>query len=121
METKVNVEFKNIKTGFLVVFYRPEFSDSEIRKIAGLKVTEEISTKKLVERLGEKLGEKLGENEKNILKQIIKNRLITIEELSVNLKISTTAVENNLAKLKKKSLLNRVGPDKGGHWEVIEK
>jgi len=49
------------------------------------------------------------------------NKYITTKELSEHIKISTTAVDNNISKLKKKGLLRRVGPAKGGHWEVIEK
>jgi len=71
------------------------------------------------DRLGEKLGEKLGENEKGILELIAKNRFATIPELSKMLGISTTAVENNLAKLKAKKILKRIGPAKGGHWEIV--
>jgi ATP-dependent DNA helicase RecG len=44
---------------------------------------------------------------------------VTIPELSKMLKISTTAVENNIAKLKAKKILKRIGPDKGGHWEIV--
>ncbi len=69
----------------------------------------------------EKLGEKLGENEIKILDFIEQNKYVTISELSKSLKISTTAVENNLAKLKRKKVLKRVGPDKGGYWEVVKK
>ena len=67
----------------------------------------------------EKLGEKLGENRKNILALIQENKNITIPELSEKINISSTAIENNIAKLKEKGLLKRIGPDKGGHWEVI--
>ena len=74
---------------------------------------------KLGGKLGDKLGEKLGENEKRILEIIINNKFITIPELSKTLDISTTAVENNLAKLKVKNTLKRIGPDKGGHWEIV--
>jgi len=70
--------------------------------------------------LGEKLGEKLGENQKRILQLLSSNALLTIKELAEILGISTTAVENNLARLKQKNLLVRVGGDKGGHWEVIK-
>ena len=49
------------------------------------------------------------------------NKYITTKELSEHIKISTTAVGNDISKLKKKGLLRRVGPAKGGHWEVIEK
>jgi len=72
------------------------------------------------EGLGEKLGEKLGENQKRILQLLSSNALLTIKELAEILGISTTAVENNLARLKQKNLLVRVGGDKGGHWEVIK-
>ena len=48
------------------------------------------------------------------------NKFVTISELSLILKISTTAIENNLSRLKKKGILRRVGPAKGGHWEVVD-
>ncbi len=35
--------------------------------------------------------------------------------------ISTTAIDNNIARLKELKILRRVGSDKGGYWEVIEK
>ncbi len=62
---------------------------------------------------------KLGDNENRILEIIAKNKFVTIPELSRMLGISTTAVENNLAKLKVKKILKRVGPAKGGHWEMV--
>jgi len=49
------------------------------------------------------------------------NKYITTKELSEHIKISTTAVDNNISKLKKKGILRRIGPPKGGHWEVIKK
>ncbi len=67
------------------------------------------------------MGEKLGENEIKILESISSNPDVTIKQLSEALQISTTAVENNIKKLKEKNLLKRVGPPKGGHWEIIEK
>ena len=68
----------------------------------------------------EKLGEKLGENEKKILEFISQNKNITTKELSKEIGISTTAIENNITKLKEKGILKRVGPDKGGYWEIKE-
>ena len=46
---------------------------------------------------------------------------ISIVELSKKIGISTTTVENNIAKLKQKGLTKRIGPAKGGHWKIIEK
>jgi len=74
---------------------------------------------KVVERLGERLGEKLGENQIKIIKLIKENRYITTRELSGKIGISTTAIDKNIAKLKQKGLLRRIGPAKGGWWEII--
>ena len=66
----------------------------------------------------EKLGEKLGEKQKMILELLSSNSHLTINDMSKAIGISTTAIENNIARLKNKGLLIRVGGDKGGHWEV---
>jgi len=47
-----------------------------------------------------------------------KYKKITIPELSDKIRISATAVEKNIAKLKQRDLLKRIGPDKGGYWEI---
>jgi len=67
------------------------------------------------------LGEKLGENEVKIIEVMKENKYATAKELSEHIKISTTAVDNNISKLKKKGILKRIGPAKGGYWEVIKK
>lgn len=64
--------------------------------------------------------EKWGENEKKILELIDKDNTITISQIAKKLKIGTTAVENNILKLKQKGVLKRIGPDKGGYWNVVK-
>jgi Predicted transcriptional regulator containing an HTH domain and an uncharacterized domain shared with the mammalian protein Schlafen len=44
---------------------------------------------------------------------------LTTRELASSLNLTPRAVEKRLAKLKKRGLLIRVGPNKGGHWEVL--
>ncbi len=56
-----------------------------------------------------------------IVALIEKDKYISIPKLSKEIWISTTAVENNIKKLKNKRLLKRVGPAKGGYWEVLGK
>ena len=34
-------------------------------------------------------------------------------------KISQRKIKENISKLKDKGLIKRIGPDKGGHWEVL--
>ena len=107
---------------FRVTFYRDPRYSLKADKESGEKTMEKGLVEKgggKAEKIRRKLGEKLGENEKRILEIINKNKFITIPELSKTLDISTTAVENNLAKLKVKNILKRIGPDKGGHWEIV--
>jgi len=51
--------------------------------------------------------------------EIIKNKPeISAQEIANIIIISPRAVEKNIAKLKQKGLLKRIGPAKGGYWEV---
>ena len=67
----------------------------------------------------EKVTEKVTENQQKILTLIEKNKDITVVELAESIQISRKSVLENIAKLKQKHLLSRIGPDKGGHWEII--
>jgi ATP-dependent DNA helicase RecG len=55
-----------------------------------------------------------------IVKLIINNNTITSTEIAEEIGISLKGVEYHLANLKKKKLIERVGPDKGGYWKVVE-
>ena len=67
-----------------------------------------------------RLGERLGENQRKIVEIILKDRLVSIPEIAKATGISTTAVENNIAKLREKNILKRIGGARGGHWEIDE-
>ena len=47
------------------------------------------------------------------------NRL-TREQLAEKLNISPETIKKNIEKLKAKRILKRIGPDKGGHWGIID-
>lgn len=75
------------------------------------------------EKVGNKLGKKgeeMNQNQKMICVEIFRNKNITIQELSNKLGISTTAIENNIRKLKERGVLSRKGGRKAGHWEINE-
>ena len=77
---------------------------------------------RLIEKLIEKAsvnGDKLTKNKINILKLIAEDPYISKSDLSKYVGISTTAISNNIEKMRDK-YLRRVGPDKGGFWEIIE-
>ena len=71
------------------------------------------------EQLVERLVEGLAENQKKIVMLITGNPNVSKKAMAESLGISTTAIDKNLARLKQKGILRRVGPAKGGHWEVI--
>ena len=64
--------------------------------------------------------EKVTENQKRILEEVGKNKSVTANDLSVIIGISVRKIKENIKKLKKEGLLGRIGPDKGGHWEMPE-
>jgi len=69
-------------------------------------------------KLGVKLGDKLGVNRQKILELMSDNPEITIKELSEEIGISTTAIENNIKYLKEHKYIERYGSDKAGTWIV---
>ena len=55
-----------------------------------------------------------------ILELISVSPSITISEIADRLGMTTRGVDKNIKRLKEQGVIRRVGPDKGGHWEVIE-
>ena len=55
-----------------------------------------------------------------ILEQIKLNPYISREELAEVCGVTTDGIKYNIRKLRENGIIKRVGPDKGGHWEVIE-
>ena len=65
-------------------------------------------------------GKTSGKTSGKILLLIKETPEITIPEMSAVIGITERSIERNIEKLKKEGKLKRIGPDKGGHWEVIE-
>ena len=69
----------------------------------------------------EKTSEKASEKTSGKIIALIKDdAAITIERLAEYCGVTTRSIERNLKKLQQRHIIKRVGPDKGGHWEVIE-
>jgi len=64
------------------------------------------------------LGEKLTKTRNSILHLISANSKVTIVEMANHLGLSTTSIEKNIAVLKDKGLIARLGAAKGGYWLV---
>ena len=54
-----------------------------------------------------------------ILEIMIYNPHVTIEYLCEACGLTRDGLNWNIRKMKNKGLIKRVGPDKGGHWEII--
>ncbi|MCC7230623.1 MAG: putative DNA binding domain-containing protein [Fimbriimonadaceae bacterium] len=61
-----------------------------------------------------------GETSVNILNAVKENPNITIPQLAEHIGVTSRTIERNLQRLQENGRIKRVGPDKGGHWEVIE-
>ena len=72
------------------------------------------------EKWSEKWSEKdISERQKQILLLIMENPVISRKHISEIVGINQSAVQKHLTTLKEKGIIKRVGPAKGGHWEVI--
>ncbi|MEE3435163.1 MAG: HTH domain-containing protein [Treponema sp.] len=56
-----------------------------------------------------------------IIEMIKQNSEITTQEMADNLGITRRAVAKSIAKLQEQGVVRRVGADKGGHWEVLDR
>jgi ATP-dependent DNA helicase RecG len=65
--------------------------------------------------------ENLTYRQKTILDLLRKNSKKSRNKLSEELNISEATIKRELSYLSSIGLITRIGPDKGGHWEVIEK
>jgi len=70
------------------------------------------------ENFGETVGKSSVKSSVMILNIIKENPEISIPEIAKKIDLTTRAIEKNIFKLKQKSLLKRIGPAKGGYWEV---
>ena len=80
-------------------------------------MTMENTTLKTSQKQQEKTREKTREK---ILKTVKANPAITSNALAEILGISVKGVEWQIKNLKSRGIIRHVGPDKGGHWEIIK-
>ncbi|OGS20736.1 MAG: ATP-dependent DNA helicase [Elusimicrobia bacterium RIFOXYA2_FULL_39_19] len=105
LELEPMTDFKEIGSQFISIFQRKNYVVD--RKEGSL-----------IEAGSQKSSQK---SSQKIFALIQQNNNITIRELSKILKISGRAVINNINTLKATGNLKRIGPDKGGHWEILKK
>ena len=95
--------FKEVGTHFITVFKR--------------KNVDEIASSTPQKGVEEGV-ENLSANEGIIYRLIKNNPSISKREITINGRMSKKTVDYNINKLKQKGILRRIGPDKGGYWQV---
>jgi len=83
-----------------------------LRRPASVKGSVETS-----EKTSEKASEKTSEK---ILREMKINSQVTIAELADLTDVTPRSVERNIKALQQDGKLRRIGPAKGGHWEVLQ-
>ena len=78
--------------------------------------TEEISQESTLKST---LKDTLKGTQKTIVEIIISNPNVTIPEVARQLDLNPRGIAKHFKVLQDKGVIHRVGPDKGGHWEVI--
>ena len=76
-----------------------------------------VQVKKSVGKSDKKSGKK---SDKKILDHLKDYPTATLEELQGLTGLSSGGIRKAIRRLKDAKLLRRVGPDKGGHWEVMD-
>ena len=65
-------------------------------------------------------GKKTGKELEDVIKEAIrKDSSITIQEFQKLTGLSKNGTWNVLNRMKEQNKIKRIGPDKGGHWEVV--
>ena len=79
----------------------------------------EKTTEKTTESIAENIVENLSAMRGSIVKIIWKNPRATAQSISKEVGIAPRNVQEHLKYLQKAGILRCIGPDKGGHWEVL--
>jgi ATP-dependent DNA helicase RecG len=112
------VQFSEVAQIFIAAFNRPSYD--ELDKTTDVAATPKEPERTTGESTGKSSGKRSGKTEEQIISLLSVNGKLTIPELADTLGITTRAVEKQIARLRGQGRLRRVGPAKGGHWEVVK-
>ncbi len=103
---------------FRAVFYRsPEFS---LKGPAGVGEKIEQVVRKGGQKGGQKKWSEITEKQAAVLEIIRTNPEVSRGKLAQTLDINPSAAQKHIEKLKQRGFIRRVGPDKGGRWEILK-
>ncbi len=105
LQSDDNIEFRNEVSGdqFRVILWRSDLKSSE--KTTQKTEYEEESTQKTTQK---------------IITLISENPNISRKKLAEACEVTPDAIKLQIRKLREAGKIRRVGPDKGGHWEICD-
>jgi len=107
-------EFREEFGGLSVTFFKGKAGESSEK-------TREITREKMSEIMSEKMSEIMSEKTAGRILAILAIKPeSSIADLAAKLGVVTRTIERNLKILQVKGLLRRIGPDKGGKWELLK-
>jgi ATP-dependent DNA helicase RecG len=68
---------------------------------------------------GQKKWSELTGKQAAVMEIIQANPEVSREKLAQSLSINPSAVQKHIENLRHRGFIRRVGPDKGGHWEIV--
>ncbi len=97
------------------------FIEDERRKYEWSRIPRNAEvTEKVASKVASKVVRKVTGKAADILREMAKNPNVTIAELTRIISMSNAGVRKIIGQMKSDGLIRRIGPDKGGHWEVID-
>ena len=108
----------NLITAFKVdVRVSQSYTKEDGGKIGG-KVGGDV-VENIADSIVDSIVEKLSTTRAKIVRIICKNPNATAQSISKEINIASRNVQEHLRKLQEQGVIRRIGPDKGGHWEII--
>ena len=88
-------------------------------KDGSLKVSKRGSLKTALQSAPETALQSAPETALQIIKEIRNNPNITLSEIAEKIGVSRRWIATNIKHLQDVGVVKRIGPNKGGHWEII--
>ncbi len=86
------------------------------------KTTPTSASVRVVKNVPENAPEIVPEKRLNVIMELIKSDTgISMLDMAKKIGVDHKTIKRDIAKLKTTGLLKRIGPAKGGHWEVLDK
>ena len=104
--------FKEVSHGFLVILYKESINATRKIEILETDLKSDLKTDL-------KTDLKINSLEEQIIAIIEADNKISIPKIAQELGKGITGTKKYIANLKADNRLKRIGPDKGGHWEIL--